>query len=175
MGHSFRRIDVDILSVSNCDVCFWCDFRVRWNFLHAHQLFLNTVYYILLLVLCIIEVTYHIKTEYFEWEVHVVGFERLFVLENNLLASCWAPLVFLEAVCGFVMNQPPRSYSTYFSWLCSITFFLTWAVCILLVGLTLDSGTEHFWTSSIFLTWETVCLFLCKDGSEHYLLITCCF
>ena len=120
---------------------------------------------------------YHKKTEYFEWEVQVVGFERLFVRENNLLASCWAPLLFKLAVWGFVMNQPPTSSSATCSWGSCWTFFLTWAVWILLVGLTLDSGTEHFWTSSIFLTWATVCRLLCNEGSEHYFFkkLKCCF
>ena len=60
------------------------------------------------------------NTEYFECDVQVVGFDLLFPRENNLLASCWAPLRFIEAVWGLVMNHPPLSpsfTSTGCSWL----------------------------------------------------------
>lgn len=54
---------------------------------------------------------YQMKTEYFECEVQVVGFELLLLRENSLLASCWAPRLRLQAVCGLVIIHPPQSYS----------------------------------------------------------------
>lgn len=51
------------------------------------------------------------KTEYFECEVQVVGFELLLFRENNRLASCCAPRLRLQAVCGLVIIHPPQSYS----------------------------------------------------------------
>lgn len=109
------------------------------------------------------------KTEYFEWDVAVVGLELLLFLENSLLASCWAPLL-LQAVWGFVIIHPPQSSSPTGS---QDSCFFMLAVWILRVDLTLESGFANFWISSIFLTCPTATLLLYREDSDFSFFIIC--